>query len=161
MSWRASARSPPLLFRAQSKSWGPVDGVWFRHTHEEQPLVMSCEMARRLPDLVGVLKRHRVHGAEMLSVYRTTPVTSFPHHGSGLGLEPLLDGSRMALGATSLRGNAASRNLPRTSPAQPPRPPAACDRLRTLPHEAVFHRANAELQRRPPRPFSHRQPAQR
>ncbi|MEM9072132.1 MAG: extensin family protein [Myxococcota bacterium] len=64
---------------------GPVDGVWFRMTHEEQPLVMSCEMAARLPALIAVLKEHGVHGVEILSSYRDTPSTSF--HTMGLALD--------------------------------------------------------------------------
>lgn len=64
---------------------GPVDGVWFRMTHEERPLVMSCEMAIRLPALIAILKEHDVHGVEILSSYRTTPMTSF--HTMGLALD--------------------------------------------------------------------------
>ena len=64
---------------------GPVDGVWFRMTHEEHPLVMSCEMAIRLPALIAILKEHDVHGVEILSSYRTTPMTSF--HTMGLALD--------------------------------------------------------------------------
>lgn len=64
---------------------GPVGGVWFRMTHEEQPFVMSCELAVRLPALVRVLREHGVHGVEVLSSYRTTPYTSF--HTMGLALD--------------------------------------------------------------------------
>ena len=64
---------------------GPVDGVWFRMTHEERPLIMSCEMAMRLPALIAILKEHDVHGVEILSSYRTTPMTSF--HTMGLALD--------------------------------------------------------------------------
>jgi len=61
---------------------GPVDGIWFRTTHEDQPVVMSCEMALRLPALTEVLHEHGVHGVELLSTYRNNPRTSF--HTMGL-----------------------------------------------------------------------------
>ena len=64
---------------------GAVDGIWFRMTHEEDPLIMSCEMALRLPTLVEVLKEQNIHGIEILSSYRTTPFTSF--HTMGLALD--------------------------------------------------------------------------
>lgn len=64
---------------------GPIDGVWFRMTHEERPLVMSCEMAIRLPALIAILKEHDIYGVEILSSYRTTPITSF--HTMGLALD--------------------------------------------------------------------------
>ena len=64
---------------------GPVAGVWFRMTHEEQPLVVSCELARRLPALVAILKDHGVHGVEILSAHRSYPHTSF--HRMGLALD--------------------------------------------------------------------------
>ncbi|HJL27251.1 MAG TPA: extensin family protein, partial [Polyangiaceae bacterium LLY-WYZ-15_(1-7)] len=64
---------------------GPVDGVWFRMTHEERPFLLSCEMALRLPALVEVLKEHGVHGVEILSSYRSHPRTSF--HTMGLALD--------------------------------------------------------------------------
>ncbi len=64
---------------------GPVDGVWFRMTHEEQPLVVSCEMAKRLPTIVGILKDYGIHGVEILSAHRDYPRTSF--HRMGLALD--------------------------------------------------------------------------
>jgi acetyl esterase/lipase len=64
---------------------GPVDGVWFRMTHEEQPLVLSCEMAKRLPTIIDVLKDYGIHGIEILSAHRDYPRTSF--HRMGLALD--------------------------------------------------------------------------
>ena len=64
---------------------GPVDGVWFRMTHEEQPLVISCEMAKRLPAIIAILKEHGIHGVEILSAHRDFPRTSF--HRMGLALD--------------------------------------------------------------------------
>ncbi len=73
---------PSELVPAPVELLGPIDGVWFRSLHEEHGLLMSCEMALRLPDLVAVLKEHGVLGVEMMSSYRTTPRTSF--HTMGL-----------------------------------------------------------------------------
>lgn len=64
---------------------GPVGGVWFRMTHEERALVMSCEMAVRLPALVAVIAEQGVHGIEVMSSYRNHPRTSF--HTMGLALD--------------------------------------------------------------------------
>lgn len=64
---------------------GPVGGVWFRMTHEERAIVMSCELALRLPELATVLASHGVHGVEIMSSYRPHPHTSF--HTMGLALD--------------------------------------------------------------------------
>ncbi len=64
---------------------GPVEGVWMRMTHEERPLLMSCEMALRLPAIMRILKEEGVFGVEILSSYRTSPFTSF--HTMGLALD--------------------------------------------------------------------------
>ncbi len=64
---------------------GPVDEVWFRMTHEEDPFVMSCELAHRLPELVAIWKQHGVLGVEIMSSWRTHPYTSF--HTMGLALD--------------------------------------------------------------------------
>ncbi|MDH5676498.1 MAG: extensin family protein [Myxococcales bacterium] len=66
---------------------GRVDGVWFRMTHGERTMLMSCEMASRLPDLVAILKRHKVRGVDVMSAYRTAPRASF--HTLGMGLDLL------------------------------------------------------------------------
>ncbi len=64
---------------------GPVDGVWFRSVHEEQPLVISCELAAKLPRMVAVLKRHGIEGVDVASSYRDKPRPSF--HTMGLALD--------------------------------------------------------------------------
>jgi hypothetical protein len=64
---------------------GAVNGVWFRMAHAERPLVVSCELAARLPALVEVLKRHGIRGADVMSGYREAPRTSF--HTFGLALD--------------------------------------------------------------------------
>lgn len=64
---------------------GPIDGVWFRMSHEEDPFVTSCEMAHRLPALVAIWKRHGVRGVEIMSSWRSQPFTSF--HTMGLALD--------------------------------------------------------------------------
>ncbi|MGD8858602.1 MAG: extensin family protein [Myxococcales bacterium] len=66
---------------------GQVNGVWLRMTHPERPLLMSCEMAARLPDLMKVLERHDVIGVDVMSAYRELPRGSF--HTAGLGLDLL------------------------------------------------------------------------
>jgi hypothetical protein len=64
---------------------GPIDGVWFRISHEDRPMVVSCELAARLPALVAILKEHEVRGVEVMSAYRETPRPSF--HTMGLALD--------------------------------------------------------------------------
>jgi hypothetical protein len=53
--------------------------------HEERPMLMSCELATRLPVLVRVLRRHGVRGVDVMSAYREKPRPSF--HTMGLGLD--------------------------------------------------------------------------
>lgn len=66
---------------------GRVGGVWYRQTHEERTLLISCEMATRLPALSRVLRRQGVRGVDIMSAYRTKPRPSF--HTMGLGLDLL------------------------------------------------------------------------
>ncbi|MDD9932616.1 MAG: extensin family protein [Myxococcales bacterium] len=66
---------------------GRVDGIWFRMTHEERTLLISCEMAARLPELTRVLKRHGIRGVDVMSAYRDSPRSSF--HTMGLALDLL------------------------------------------------------------------------
>lgn len=64
-----------------------VGGVWFRSTHEERTLLISCELAARLPQMAAVLRRHGVRGVDVMSAYRDKPFSSF--HTMGLGLDLL------------------------------------------------------------------------
>ena len=64
---------------------GAVDGVWFRTMHEDRPLIISCELATRLPALVAVLKRYGITAVDVMSDYRPEPRTSF--HTMGLALD--------------------------------------------------------------------------
>ncbi len=66
---------------------GSVDGVWFRTVHEDEdrPIIISCELATRLPALVAILKRHGVTAVDVMSDYRPEPRTSF--HTLGLALD--------------------------------------------------------------------------
>jgi hypothetical protein len=64
---------------------GRVDGVWFRTTHEERALIVSCELALRLPVLARILRRHGVLGVDVMSDYRDRPRSSF--HTMGLALD--------------------------------------------------------------------------
>lgn len=64
---------------------GAVGGVWFRETHEDRPLVLSCEMASRLPEIARIVSRHGVRGVDVMSSYRDNPLPSF--HTMGLALD--------------------------------------------------------------------------
>lgn len=64
---------------------GPIDGVWFQSLHEDRPLVISCELATRLPALVEILKRHGVRGVDVMSAYRDHPRPSY--HTMGMALD--------------------------------------------------------------------------
>ncbi len=68
----------------------PVHGVTFIADHTARPddddrLIISCELAARLPDIAAVLARHGVTSAEVLSSYRDHPRPSF--HTFGLALD--------------------------------------------------------------------------
>lgn len=79
--------SPPqsALVPTPVELLGPVEGVWLRSMHPERPLVISCELATRLPALMRVLSSRGVMGVDVLSAYRDHPRTSF--HTMGLGLD--------------------------------------------------------------------------
>ncbi|MBK8173108.1 MAG: extensin family protein [Sandaracinaceae bacterium] len=62
-----------------------VDGVVFHHMHPEQPVILACEMAARLPILLAVLHRHNIRRVDVLSSYRDHPRPSF--HTLGLALD--------------------------------------------------------------------------
>jgi hypothetical protein len=64
---------------------GAVEGVWFRSTHTDRPLVVSCELAARLPHLAATLKRHGIRGVDVMSALRRRPKSSF--HTMGLALD--------------------------------------------------------------------------
>lgn len=62
-----------------------VDGIVFHHMHPDQPIVVSCEMATRLPALLNVLHAHNITRVDVLSSYRDHPRPSF--HTMGLALD--------------------------------------------------------------------------
>jgi hypothetical protein len=64
---------------------GPVNGVYFRDVHEGRPLILSCELAARLPAIANIVRRYDVHRVDVLSSFRLGPQTSF--HSVGLGLD--------------------------------------------------------------------------
>ena len=92
---------------------GPIGGVWFTMLHEERALIISCEMAVRLPEMARILLEEGVTGVEIMSARRDTPRTSF--HTMGLGL----DVSRLwsAGGWLSVRGHYRETPDRRTCPA--------------------------------------------
>jgi hypothetical protein len=64
---------------------GPVEGVELRMVHADRTLLMSCEMAARLPEIARVLRAHHVLRADIISSYRDKPFPSF--HTMGLALD--------------------------------------------------------------------------
>ena len=64
---------------------GAIGGVWWRIIHEDRTLVLSCEMALRLPEIARILARHGVRGVDVMSAWRDAPRASF--HTMGLGLD--------------------------------------------------------------------------
>ncbi|MFI5308623.1 MAG: extensin family protein, partial [Polyangiales bacterium] len=64
---------------------GPIDGVELKMMHSDRTLLMSCELAVRLPALVAVLKTHDVQRVDVISSYREKPYPSF--HTMGLALD--------------------------------------------------------------------------
>ncbi len=67
----------------------PIGGVTFVAMHDENDdddrVIISCELAARLPDLAALLARHGVTRVEVLSAYRNHPRPSF--HTFGLALD--------------------------------------------------------------------------
>jgi predicted esterase len=72
----------PIATPVQIKD--PIDGVKFQHGHAG-PLVVSCELASRLPILAKVLKKNGVFKVTVASAFRDKPQTSF--HTMGLALD--------------------------------------------------------------------------
>jgi hypothetical protein len=64
---------------------GTVDGVWFRMAHANRSLLMSCEIAAKLPVVAKVMRAHHVQGVSVISSYRDHPFPSF--HTFGLALD--------------------------------------------------------------------------
>lgn len=67
----------------------PIGGVTFVAMHDgcddDERVILSCELAARLPDIAAVLARHGVTRVEVLSSYRDHPRPSF--HTFGLALD--------------------------------------------------------------------------
>ncbi len=84
----------PTPLPAPVQILGPIDGVWFRMIHDDRPLIISCELAARLPKLVRVLKKHGIKGVDVMSAYRTTPRASFHTAGLALDLARFWDGKK-------------------------------------------------------------------
>ncbi|MCB9666665.1 MAG: extensin family protein [Myxococcales bacterium] len=80
-----SADQPPTPVPTPVEVTGAVGGVTFHSMHPDRPVILACEMADRLPILAGVLRKHGVSGAEVMSSYRETPKVSF--HTLGLALD--------------------------------------------------------------------------
>jgi hypothetical protein len=84
---RARAYELPLLTPVPTpvEVTAPVAGLRMRMVHEDRTLLMSCEMAARLPELAATLKEHGVKAIDVMSAYRDHPWASF--HTLGLALD--------------------------------------------------------------------------
>jgi predicted esterase len=63
----------------------PVAGLGLRMIHARRTLLMSCELASRLPALAALLRPHGVSSIDVMSSYRDHPWASF--HTLGLALD--------------------------------------------------------------------------
>jgi hypothetical protein len=84
---RARAYPEPLTtpVAAPVEVIAPVDGLALRMIHADRPMLMSCELASRLPDLAATLKAFGVTAINVMSAYRDHPFPSF--HTLGLALD--------------------------------------------------------------------------
>lgn len=82
---RASSLLLPTPVPAPVELRGRVEGVWFRSSHPERPVLMACELAAKLPTLARILAAHGVRGVDVMSSYREQPRPSF--HTLGLALD--------------------------------------------------------------------------
>ncbi len=64
---------------------GKVGGVIFRKTRHDADLILSCELASRLPRIAEVVSRYGVTIVDVLSALRREPEESF--HTVGMGLD--------------------------------------------------------------------------
>jgi hypothetical protein len=64
---------------------GPIGGVAFTTVRADDPIILSCELASRLPLLVRVARRQRVRRISILSSHRIRPPQSF--HRMGMALD--------------------------------------------------------------------------
>ena len=66
---------------------GSIGGVRYESIDEEDhPLIVSCELAARIPYLSRILRRQRVRHVTVLSAHRTRPAQSFHRLGMALDL---------------------------------------------------------------------------
>lgn len=141
---------------------GPVDGVWFRIIHEDRTLVMSCEMALRLPALVGILKRHGIRGVDVMSAWRERPRSSFHVMGLGLDLARFWNGRRWLSVERDYEATPAREtcegSAPRAAPARTLRA-VACELARSRRFSSILtpnynegHRDHLHLDARPDDP---------
>ncbi len=64
---------------------GPVGGVGFATVRPDDPIIISCELASRLPLLVRIARREGTRRIVILSSHRTAPRISF--HRMGMALD--------------------------------------------------------------------------
>jgi hypothetical protein len=99
-----------------------IGGVRFYPAREGEPIVVSCELAARLPALVAILRRHDVRSIAVLSALRDHPITSF--HTMGLALDVSRLHSR-SLGLLDVERDFAITYDQETCAAPPPAGPRA------------------------------------
>ncbi len=101
---------------------GTIDGVELRTVRPHEQIVVSCELAARLPRLAAALRAHGVRALSVLSAYRPRPTQSF--HTLGLALDvasfELDDGT-----ALSVQDDFVETPDHRTCEAPPPSEPRA------------------------------------
>ena len=64
---------------------GTIQGVHFKIMHDDRTLLISCELALRLPTIAKLLKRRGITEVQVMSAYRERPIISF--HSLGLALD--------------------------------------------------------------------------
>jgi pimeloyl-ACP methyl ester carboxylesterase len=120
---------------------GSVQGVHFKMMHDDRTLVMSCELAIRLPVMADVLKQHGVTLVQVMSSYREKPRVSF--HSLGLALDVM--GFVTQKGVLSVRDDFITTPGYRTCEGPEPSTPnarflreLACDLARTNKFSSVL-----------------------
>lgn len=85
VSYQRPAEPPSTPVPTPVEITGPVAGVSYRSLRAGTPVLVSCEMAARLPLLSRIVRRHGVTGVSILSSHRERPHQSF--HRLGMALD--------------------------------------------------------------------------
>jgi predicted esterase len=120
---------------------GPVGGVAYTPTSVGSAIVISCEMAARLPLLSRIVRREGVRRVEILSAHRTRPNISF--HRLGMALD--IFGFHTARGRLSVNDHFVETPAHRTCDAPEPTDWRAATLLRIACSLARSRRFNSIL----------------